>query len=203
MAKLTPSEYQEQHKKRLSYMPWLYFSLKPKHQAWALPWQQVIQSRLSALETINIDENCFIAPEANLFAEPGRTITLSRHVHIAADTFLHGPIQLGNHVGINHHCTLDGGSSGIKIGDNTRIGAYCTIYAFNHGMSTEKAIREQPVTSKGITIGSDVWIGAHVGIVDGVTIGDGSIIGMGSVVTSDVPNNTKVAGNPARIIGHR
>ncbi len=196
-------DYRAQHKKRLSYMPWLYFTLKPKHLAWAAPWQENIQQQLTQLETIIFYQSCFVAPEANLFAEPGRTITCGNGSHIAADTFLHGPITLGNQVGINHHCTLDGGASGIVIGDNTRIGAYSTLYAFNHGTSPDQLIREQTTSSRGITIGSDVWLGAHVGVVDGVTIGDGSVIGMGSVVTKDIPPGAKAAGNPAKIIGNR
>lgn len=34
----------------------------------------------------------------------------------------------------------------------------------------------------------------------GVRIGDEVIVGSGAVVTKDVPSNTIVAGNPARII---
>ena len=34
-----------------------------------------------------------------------------------------------------------------------------------------------------------------------VRIGKNSIVGAGSVVTTDVPDNTKVAGSPAKIIG--
>ena len=195
--------YREQHKQRLAYMPWLYSNLKPAHRAWAEPWQAAIQQQLVALETIIIGQHCFIAPNAHLFAEPGRTIHLGDHCLIAADTFLHGPITLGHRVSINHAVSMDGGSAGITIGDNTRIACHCTLFAFNHGMAADRLIREQPVTSKGIRIGRDVWIGANVSIVDGVTIGDGCIIGMGSVVTRDIPAGTIAAGNPALILRSR
>ena len=36
-------------------------------------------------------------------------------------------------------------------------------------------------------------------IVCGITIGENAMIGAGSVVTKDVPPDTVVAGNPARI----
>jgi len=196
-------DYQTQHKKRLSWMPWLYFSLKPKLLEWALPWQQQIQQTLMQLETIKIGENSFIAPEAELFAEPGRDIIIGNKCMIAADVFMHGPIALGNEVAINHGCSLDGGRAGISIGDQTRIANNVTIYAFNHGMSPDSPIYEQPVTSKGIVIGKDVWIGAQAGIVDGVCIGDHAVIGMGCIVTKDIPAYSIVAGNPAKVIGDR
>lgn len=196
-------DYQAQHKKRLSWMPWLYFSLKPKHLSWAKPWQDDIQQRLCQLETIHIGEQCFIAPQAQLFAEPGRDISIGNQCMIAADVFMHGPITLGNEVAINHGCSIDGGRNGIKIGNQTRIANNVTIYAFNHGMSPSEPIYKQPATSKGVVIGPDVWIGAQAGIVDGVTIGDCAVIGMGCIVTKDVPNFAIVAGNPARVIGDR
>ena len=43
-------------------------------------------------------------------------------------------------------------------------------------------------------------IGSNATILCGVTIGENAIVGAGSVVTKDVPPNTIVAGNPARII---
>jgi acetyltransferase-like isoleucine patch superfamily enzyme len=196
-------DYQSQHKRRLSWMPWLYFSLKEKHLIWAKPWQDQIQSRLKQLETVHIGEGCFIAPEAQLFAEPGRDIHIGNLCMIAADAFIHGPITLGNEVAINHGCSLDGGRAGIKIGNKTRIANNVTIYAFNHGMSMDASIYQQAVSSKGIVIGDDVWIGAQAGIVDGVTIGHHAVVGMGTIVTKDVADFAIVAGNPARVIGDR
>ncbi|AZG35543.1 MULTISPECIES: acyltransferase [Shewanella] len=200
---MTDIDYQAQHKKRLSWMPWLYFSLKTKHLAWAKPWQDDIQQRLRQLETIHIGEQCFIAPQAQLFAEPSRDISIGDQCMIAAEVFMHGPITLGNEVAINHGCSLDGGRNGIKIGSQTRIANNVTIYAFNHGMSPDTPVYQQPATSKGVVIGQDVWIGAQAGIVDGVTIGDHAVIGMGCIVTKDVPHYAIVAGNPARVIGDR
>ncbi len=195
--------YQEQHKKRLSFMPWLYYSLKEKHKRWAQAWQQSIQAQLQALETVSLGSNNFIAPEAAIFAEPGRPIHIGNHCQIAAHVFLHGPLTLGDHVGINQNAKLDGGKAGINIGNGVRIGPNCCIYAFNHGMEAERHINDQPVTSKGISIGNDVWIGANVSIRDGVSIGDGAVVGMGSVVTQNIAENTVVAGSPATRIGYR
>ncbi|MGL4448936.1 MAG: acyltransferase, partial [Shewanella sp.] len=162
-----------------------------------------VQAALCALETVHIGEQCFIAPEAELFAEPNRDIRMGKRCMIAAECFLHGPITLGDEVAINHGCSFDGGRVGIQIGNQTRIANHVTIYAFNHGMAPDAPIYKQPAQSTGIIIGNDVWIGAQAGIVDGVTIGDHAVIGMGCIVTKDVPDWAIVAGNPARVIGDR
>lgn len=184
-------------------MPWLYYSLKPKHTLWAQTWQNEVQTNLCELETVSFGNHCFVAPEATIFAEPGRNIAIGSKAQIAANVFLHGPLHIGDNVGINLGARLDGGRAGISIGNGTRIGPGCNIYAFNHGMAANAAVQQQAVSSKGITIGADVWIGANACIVDGVTIGDGAIVGMGSVVTKDIPANEVVAGNPATRIGYR
>lgn len=51
-----------------------------------------------------------------------------------------------------------------------------------------------------IIIGNNVHIGTNSIIMPGVKIGDNCIIGVGSIVTKDIPDNSVVAGIPARII---
>lgn len=51
-----------------------------------------------------------------------------------------------------------------------------------------------------ITVGNNVNIGWNAMIMPGVSIGNNVVIGCGAIVTKDVPNNTVVAGVPAKVI---
>lgn len=79
---------------------------------------------------------------------------------------------------------------GIHIGEFTAVTFRVSILA--HDMS--RRFRADTV------IGANCFIGAHSIILPGVTIGDGSIVAAGSVVNRDVPANSIVAGNPAKVI---
>ena len=189
--------YREQHKKRLSYMPWLYRTLNVKTRSWAGRWQNDIQQALGFLEGIELGEDCFIAPQANIFAEAGHTITLGDGCQIAADCFLHGPLVLGNNVCVHHGVFIDGGTQGITIGNNTEIAAGCRLLAVDD--SGDQSVSQEQ-TAQAIRIGDNVRIGANSSLTQGITVGDKVVIRIGSVVTQDVPDGATVAGNPAQII---
>lgn len=53
---------------------------------------------------------------------------------------------------------------------------------------------------KNTYIGKKCFIGANAIIMCGVTLGNNVVVGSGAVVTKDIPSNTIIAGNPARII---
>jgi acetyltransferase-like isoleucine patch superfamily enzyme len=51
-----------------------------------------------------------------------------------------------------------------------------------------------------INIGENVWIAGQSAVLKGVTIGENSVVAYAAIVSSDVPANVVVAGNPARIV---
>lgn len=105
-------------------------------------------------------------------------------------------ITIGDNVFINACCKFQD-QGGITIGNNCLIGHNVTIATLNHDFAPEKRANINP---KPVFIGDNVWVASDSTILPGITIGDGAIVGAGSVVTKDVPQNTVVAGNPARVI---
>jgi acetyltransferase-like isoleucine patch superfamily enzyme len=192
-----------QHKRRMAFMPYLYFSAKPEVQVWARAWQSALHAQLSQLEALSLHPDCFIAEQADLFAEPKRPIAIAAGASVAAHAFVHGPVTLEAHVSVNPYATLDGGRKGIVVGEGSRIATRAALFAFDHGIAPERAVREQPVRSLGIVIGKDVWIGAAAIVTDGVCIGDHAVVGAGAVVTRDVAAYQVVGGSPARVLFDR
>ena len=106
---------------------------------------------------------------------------------------------LGLHIASTHS---------IVIGNNVLVGSKVLITDHLHGIyngfnqcSPMTPPNVRPLTSdKFVVIEDNVFIGDNVCVLPGVTIGFGAIIAANSVVTSDVPKNVIVAGNPAIVI---
>ena len=86
-----------------------------------------------------------------------------------------------------------------RFGDNVWIAPNVSILAAGHPLDMQDRIDGWEYAFP-VTVGNNVWIGGSVTIIGGVTIGDNAVIAAGSVVIRDVPADTLVAGNPARVI---
>jgi acetyltransferase-like isoleucine patch superfamily enzyme len=114
-----------------------------------------------------------------------------------------GDIHVGDNCSLNPFAIVYG-HGGVRLGNGVRIAAHTVIIPSSHVVSKEGApFYESGVTGRGIDIADNVWLGAGVVVLDGVRIGRNCIIGAGSVVTRSVPDNTTVAGVPARTIAQR
>lgn len=104
--------------------------------------------------------------------------------------------RIGKNVFINFGCTfLDQG--GITLEDGVFIGPEAKILTEAHPEQPEirHTLQTEPVV-----IRRKAWIGAGAIILPGVTVGENAIVAAGAVVTKDVPDNTIVAGVPAKIV---
>ena len=135
-----------------------------------------VRKLFSKLTASKIDESCILFPP--FYTEFGKNLKLGKNVFINA-------------------CCRFQDNGGIEIGDNTMIGQGTTIVTLNHDLNPKTRVTATP---KPVKIGKNVWIGASCTILPGVSIGDNAVIGAGSVVVKNVPKNTVVAGNPARVI---
>ncbi|MBI9067954.1 MAG: acyltransferase [Salinivirgaceae bacterium] len=109
-----------------------------------------------------------------------------------------GVINIGNNTRIGIGSVLIGP---VNIGDDVRLAQNVVVTALNHNYEdVTKPISEQGVNTEQIYIGDETWIGANAVILPGVFIGKHCVIAAGSIVTKNVPSNSIVAGNPARII---
>ncbi|MFM0816926.1 sugar O-acetyltransferase [Streptococcus suis] len=107
-----------------------------------------------------------------------------RHIHFGKDIYINKDVFM-----------VDLG--GIYIEDKVLIGPRAKLISVNHPLKAED---RHKLELKSVRIQENAWIGADATILPGVTIGKNAVVAAGAIVTKDVPDNSLVAGVPAKII---
>ena len=150
-------------------------------------------------DILKIGESSVIKPFSLISA---RNIEIGSYVQIAPLTIITGEktqrskFIIGNHSRIFPFCWIDTGE-GVSIGKNVGVGGHTLI--FTHGVWSN-FLDGGPVTYAPVKIEDDVWLPWRVFVMPGVTIEKKTVVGANSVITKNVPENSLVAGTPAKIL---
>ena len=137
-------------------------------------------------EIVRLEKKLFGSTGENIYVNPPFYIDYGKHIF------------MGNNVYCNMDCVfLDVNT--ITIGNNVMLGPRVNLFTAGHPIDADVRISDLEFGLP-IVIEDKVWIGGNATILPGVTVGENSIVAAGAVVTKDVPANSVVGGNPARLI---
>jgi acetyltransferase-like isoleucine patch superfamily enzyme len=132
-------------------------------------------------------------------AQIGKNVKIWHFAYVGDKTIIGDNVMIGSLAHIDYN---------VKIGNNTRIegSVYIpplTVIGNNVFIAPGATFTNDPYPMSpkmiGVTVEDGAIIAARAVIKPGVTIGKNAVVGMGAVVTKDVPAETVVIGNPARI----
>ena len=132
-------------------------------------------------------------------AKLGKNVKIWHFAYVGDNTIIGDNVMIGSLAHIDY---------AVKIGNNTRIegSVYIpplTVIGNNVFIAPGATFTNDPYPMSpkmiGVTVEDGAIIAARAVIKPGVTIGKNAVVGMGAVVTKDVPSETVVLGNPARV----
>ena len=153
-------------------------------------------SEVGFVVTIGNNKACTNSKARIKLSEYCKSLSLIPLSAIHKDAFIDIDVTLGKCLQVH---------AGAKIISESVIGDCCIINTganVDHECVLEKGVEISPnATLCGLVhVGENSWIGANATILPRINIGKNCVIGAGAVVTKDVPDNTIVAGNPARVL---
>ncbi|EOV9526573.1 acyltransferase [Bacillus cytotoxicus] len=113
-----------------------------------------------------------------------------------------GIVKMGTGCEIYNNVSFGSEPYLVQMGDKVRITAGVRFVTHDGGLWVIRNLGWSPNADKmgPIIIGDNVFIGWNTIVMPGITIGSNVVIGAGSIVSKDVPDNTVVAGIPAKVI---
>ena len=159
-------------------------------------WRQTVRAGVALGQGVRLQK------ALQMKATDGGRISLGGDVRVGRNSDLlakFGTLQIGP------RCHIGAGAvfvarDRIVVGADCLIAEYVVLRDQNHRIAPGQLTRETGFDTAPIEIGENVWIGTKATILAGVTIGRNSVVAAHAVVTRDVPENTVVAGVPARIV---
>ena len=140
-------------------------------------------------------------------ARRNRGIDIGDGVFLGRGTILSckdGDIALGEQTNLGFHCEIFSGSS-VTVGRHGLFAAQAYLVGGGHQFEdAEQAVIDQPRTSKGITLGDNVWLGTGAKVLDGVRDRQATSSSARTAwSTADLPDGAIAAGVPARVLRRR
>jgi acetyltransferase-like isoleucine patch superfamily enzyme len=115
------------------------------------------------------------------------------------DCLILGDVKVGRDCWIGPGTILDGQGQ-LTVGDYVDIGAGAHLYTHN---TIERALtgHKAPLFKKATKIGNCCFIAPQAIIAPGTVLGDHCFVAAGSYVEGNFPDNSYIAGNPAKRVG--
>lgn len=131
--------------------------------------------------------------------EKAKLLGFGNNTSIYDSSLVFGNVSVGENTWIGPFTILDG-SGGLIIGSNCSISAGVQIYTHDSVKWAISGGKEKYEYASTI-IEDNCYIGPNTVIQKGVHLGKGTIVGANSFVNKSFPAGSKIAGNPANILG--